>query len=66
MPPKFENVEFRREYPGASVADHEMFMSFNSDSEALAFFDWWHDKGSSAFAKWLEKEKAKALKRGKE
>ena len=52
----FNDVEFRTEYPGANVADHEVLLSFNGDSQAEAFNEWWHSEGSFAFNKFLQKQ----------
>lgn len=27
------------------VRDHEIFLSFNNDSDAEMFYDWWHKEG---------------------
>jgi hypothetical protein len=36
----FDKVSFPTEYPLTSVADHEVLMAFNGDSDAVAFRDW--------------------------
>ena len=56
-PEPFTDVDFRREYPGQHVAEHEVFMSFNGDDQALAFQEWWNEAGAVAFNKWLKKRK---------
>lgn len=38
------------------VAEHEIYMSFNGDSDAALFEEWWNLKGLSAFQKWAEAE----------
>jgi hypothetical protein len=35
-------------------AEHEIFLSFNSDWQAEAFSDWLEIEGMTQFAKWLE------------
>ena len=50
---KFTDVEFRREYPGQTVAEHEVFMAFYNDADAGSFRDWWAEKGASLFNEWL-------------
>lgn len=50
---KFTDVDFCREYPRGRVAEHEVFMSFNNDDDAIAFQDWWNAEGAAAFGKWL-------------
>lgn len=51
-------VTFRVEYPVGRVADHEVFMSFNSDSNAEVFCRWWDDQGEKAYLAY----RAKAVK----
>lgn len=53
----YDRVQFRRELPPQTVADHEVFLSFEGDSDAIAFHDWWYAVGSAAFANWLTKRK---------
>lgn len=59
MRKKFTGVEFRSEYPGASVADHEIFMSFDNDSDAEFFRKWWEDKGAELFHRAAEQNEDK-------
>lgn len=54
MARRFEDVEFRRDYPAPSVADNEIFMSFSNDDDAIAFYDWWFHYGSKIFQKHLD------------
>jgi hypothetical protein len=35
--------------PQKRVAEHEIFMSFNDDEDALHFLDWLHDRGWEDF-----------------
>ncbi len=56
----FTDVTFKNDYPGHSVADHEIFMAFNGDDQAVAFHEWWHEKGAVLFAAWLQEKKADA------
>lgn len=44
-----------RYHPIQEVADHEVLFSFNGDSDALAFREWWAEEGLGLFAEWLEK-----------
>ena len=55
----FTDVEFRSEHTPASVAEHEIFMSFNNDSDALAFEHWWHARGAIEFQKYLDKQEGR-------
>ena len=41
------------------AADHEMFLSFTNDEDAVLFHAWWHIAGLKAFLKWAEKEEKK-------
>ena len=41
-------IEYRR-----SVAEHEVFMSFNDDEDAEAFCDWIRDGGWVSFLAWF-------------
>lgn len=38
-----------------SIHDHEVFISFNSDWMAEAFYDWWADIGRDSFIKFANK-----------
>jgi hypothetical protein len=42
--------EFRR-----SVAEHEVFLSFNNDSDACDFSEWINGEGLAAFLDWQKK-----------
>lgn len=47
--------EDRREVEAhLSVAEHEIYLSFNSDWHAAAFMDWLHESGFDKFKKWAE------------
>lgn len=37
------------------IHDHEIFISFNCDHEAVAFHEWLHLAGFKAFEKWAIK-----------
>lgn len=39
------------------VAEHEVFISFNNDSGAVKFHEFWYTEGKEAFEKWQEKNK---------
>jgi hypothetical protein len=36
------------------VAEHEVFLSFLHDSDAVMFQDWWNIKGSALWLKWAD------------
>jgi hypothetical protein len=40
-----------------NLAEHEVFMSFDSDHHAVAFDAWWNTVGEKAFVKWYGKNK---------
>jgi hypothetical protein len=42
-------LELPKEFPGRNCADHEIFMSFNNDSDAEIFRDWWESYGEAEF-----------------
>ena len=50
----FDAVDLPTEYPAQRVADHEVFMSFNDDDDAIKFREWWTNEGSIVFNDWLE------------
>lgn len=54
-PEKFKDYTFKTEMR-LHLADHETFLSFNSDWQSEAFEDWLSTEGMSHFAKWLEEE----------
>lgn len=54
---RFTNVELRRELPRQSVAEHEVFMSFVNDADAIQFHEWWNEIGAIRFGKWIEMNK---------
>lgn len=58
-PETFSDVDFPTEYPAKRVAEHEVFMSFNDDDDAVAFRDWWAEVGAEEFQDWLNKSKEK-------
>jgi len=35
-------------------AEHEIFLSFNDDSDAVMFYNWWNEIGETEFRKWAE------------
>jgi hypothetical protein len=51
---RFTAVDFPDTYPQESVADHEVLMAFDGDSDAEAFRAWWLEQGSEVFAVWLK------------
>ena len=53
----FEAVTFPDQYPPADVAEHEVLMAFNGDSDAVLFREWWHAEGAMRFGKWREKQR---------
>lgn len=40
----------------ASVAEHEILLSFNADEDAIAFYDWWNTRGSNQWLAWMKKQ----------
>ncbi len=42
-----------------TVHEHEVFLSFNGDDDAVAFIRWWNDRGLNMFAKWTDNERQK-------
>jgi hypothetical protein len=59
MPPEPAPYSFPQQHPGESVGEHEVYMSFRGDSDALAWHEWWRLKGEKSFQrfylKWREK-----------
>jgi hypothetical protein len=49
----FTAVDLPRQLPAKDVADHQVFMSFVNDDDAIDFREWWDDAGALAFAEWL-------------
>lgn len=41
-------------FPESPVADHEVYIAFDRDSEAIAFREWLSLEGFDAFKHWLE------------
>lgn len=42
-------------------AEHEIFLSFVNDDDAVLFYEWMNSKGGKAFLKWRDTElKARA------
>lgn len=54
---KFADVHMPAELPAKELADHEIFLSFRNDSDAYAFHEWWNDKGSIDFQKYVDEHK---------
>ena len=50
----FSDFEFVTEYPSSRVADHEVFMSFTNDDDAIAFREWLASVGLELFDEYLE------------
>ena len=36
------------------VHEHEVFLAFVNDADAVAFHEWWNDQGFKLFKKWAE------------
>ena len=53
---KFVDVEINATIK-IEPAEHEVFLSFNDDSGAAAFHDWWNDTGTVEFNKFFQKNK---------
>lgn len=56
-----ERVKFSQPMglPSASLADHEIFLSFNDDDGAMAFDEWWNSEEvqqqfAEFYATWVE------------
>jgi hypothetical protein len=56
---RFDDLNFPDEYPTNRVADHEVFMVFRNDHDAIDFRQWWEEKGAAAFQAWLDRNKRK-------
>lgn len=39
------------------MAEHERLLSFNGDTDALHFDEWWRDTGRGLFASYVNKQK---------
>lgn len=39
-------------------AEHELFLSFTNDDDAVLFYEWLNSKGTEAFLKWRSKRLA--------
>jgi len=37
------------------IHDHEVLLTFNGDSQAEAFLDWWRDEGLQLFKNYTDK-----------
>lgn len=37
--------EFPQRVDAIDIAEHQVWMSFNSDSDAEIWFNWWHEEG---------------------
>jgi hypothetical protein len=53
-PEPFPDVDLPRTQT-VGVAEHEILLSFNGDDQAVAFAEWWYEKGTFAFNKWMQK-----------
>ncbi|MHC4757196.1 MAG: hypothetical protein ACYTE8_00915 [Planctomycetota bacterium] len=58
MPVEFDNKDLTIYGSGLQaavrIAEHEMFLSFNSYDQALAFAEWLTPQGLDAFKEWLK------------
>lgn len=54
-PKPFSDVDFPRERT-YHLAEHEVFLSFNGDSDAAAFTEWWDEEGAVVFQDWLNRQ----------
>ncbi len=43
------------------INEHEVFLSFNSDDGALAFYNWWNDEGEYIFNNYVNKKEKEIL-----
>lgn len=48
-----EDVDLNKETT-LRLAEHEILMSFNNDSGAYRFDEWWFQEGKDMFDKWCE------------
>lgn len=39
-----------------SMAEHEILLAFNGDSDAALFDEWWNTAGEAAFLEWRSRE----------
>ena len=51
--------EFRETYPQETVAEHEVFMSFVNDDDALLFREWFDEIGEDLFNEWVKNNNSK-------
>lgn len=51
LPPTIESEARYR------VAEHEIYLSFVNDSDAVMFHDWWNQKGVDLWRKWADKNR---------
>lgn len=42
------------EFPGNTVPDHAVYLTFNSDNDGIRFRNWWRTDGGKAFAAWID------------
>ncbi len=54
QPKRFTDVEMPRVFPQHDVAEHQVFMSFNNDDDAVRFDEWWSGEGAVLFQKFLD------------
>lgn len=52
--PENRVFEYERMLPEREVAEHEVFLSFNSDGDALSFLDWMFKTGEALFLAFRE------------
>jgi len=53
----FIDVSMPGFFPQNEVADHQVYMSFKNDGDAIAFREWWDGPGCVLFNSWLEKQR---------
>ena len=51
---RFTDVTFLKMYPPNEVAEHEVFLAFDGDREAILFAEWWHHEGAISFQRYLK------------
>lgn len=44
-----DKMTFLKERFGAPVHEHEIYMTFNNDCDAINFDEWWHTLGKELF-----------------
>ena len=51
---RFTDVTFPDMFPSEEVAEHQVYMLFRNDDDAVSFREWWDSEGSVAFLEYLD------------